>query len=626
MRVVSTAGHVDHGKSALVEALTGTHPDRLKEEREREMTIDLGYAYLTLPNGEEVGIVDVPGHRDFIENMLAGVGGIDAVLFVVAADEGVMPQTREHLAILDLLQVPTGVVALTKCDLAPDPQWLNLVEEDVRALLRGTVLAEAPIVRVSARTKMGLAALLQALQEVLAHHPPRRDLGRPRLPIDRAFTLPGFGTVVTGTLLDGSLHVGDVLEVLPQGIAGRVRGLQVHRRPVEVARPGSRTAVNLAGVSVEQVRRGDVLVYPGTYRPTQRLDVHFRLLPDAVAPLRHNAEVKLFLLAAEVMARVRLLGRESLAPGEEAFLQLELRQPIVAVRGDRFILRRPSPGATLGGGQVLDPHPPGRHKRFAPQVLRRLEALARGTAEDVVWEALRSQGVVARAQWQGLGLDLETIDRALHALQAQGEVLNPDGTGQWWLAREVAERLQTRTLEALRAYHQRYPMRPGMPREELRQRVGVPAAAWEAWLAWLQARGLVAYRADLVWAAEHRITFPPEVAQRVEALLAQFAANPRTPPTVKVCRETVGEEAFRALLALGRLVQVSEEVVFRPEDLEALTQQVVAYLQQHGAATVAELRTALETTRRYALALLEYLDAQGITVREGDVRRLRGMV
>lgn len=624
MRVIGTAGHVDHGKSTLVEALTGTHPDRLKEEREREMTIDLGFAYLTLPGGEEVGIVDVPGHRDFIENMLAGVGGIDAVLLVIAADEGVMPQTREHLAILDLLGVQSGVVALTKCDLVDDPDWLTLVEEDVRRVLAGTALAQAPLVRVSARTGTGLRDLLDHLEAVLRHRPPRPDWGRPRLPVDRAFTLTGFGPVVTGTLLDGRLRVGDEVVVLPEGLRGRVRGLQSHRRPITEALPGARTAVNLSGVARQDLRRGQVVTLPGLYTPTRRLDARLRLLSDAPAPLRHNAEVKLFLLADEVMARVRLLGREHLNPGEEGFVQLELRRPLVAARGDRFILRRPSPGATLGGGMVLDPHPPGRHKRFAAAVLQRLEALTTQDPVALLREAFRTRGVLPRPQGGFAGLDPADLHRALETLLAQGEVLPLDPAGRWLAERAFAESLAGRTLTLLREYHRRFPMRPGMPKAELQRRLeALPPDAFDAWLQNLARQGRLAFQADLVWAADHRITFPPAVAAQVEALLRRFTEQPFAPPTVKACLEAVGEEAFRALLAQGRLVQVSPEVVFRPQDLEALTEQVVAYLRQHGSATVSALRQHLGTSRRYVLAVLNYLDEQGVTERVGDERRLR---
>ena len=364
MRVIGTAGHVDHGKSTLIAALTGTHPDRLKEEQAREMTIDLGFGWLTLPDGEEVGIVDVPGHRDFIENMLAGVGGIDAALLVIAVDEGVMPQTREHLAILDLLQIPAGVIVITKADLITDRDWLEALESDIREAVKGTLLQAAPMVRVSARTGSGIPQLITTLDEILGEQPARPDLGRPRLPIDRVFTMSGFGTVVTGTLTDGHLEVGEEVQVLPSEIAGRVRGLQTHKKREEQAAPGSRTAVNISGISTEQIRRGDVLVRPGQYISTRRLDARLRLLNDVSAPLEHNTEVKVFIGATEAVAMLRLLGAEQVAPGAEAWIQLEMREPVVAVRGDHYILRRPSPAETLGGGMVVDPQPKARHKRF----------------------------------------------------------------------------------------------------------------------------------------------------------------------------------------------------------------------------------------------------------------------
>ncbi len=387
MRVIGTAGHVDHGKSTLIAALTGTHPDRLKEEQAREMTIELGFGWLTLPNGEEVGIVDVPGHRDFIENMLSGIGGIDAALLVIAADEGIMPQTREHLAILDLLQIPDGLIVLTKTDLAPDPEWLNLLELDIRTAVSETILRDAPIVRVSAKTKMGLDMLLATLSKVLEEKPERLDLNRPRLPIDRVFSMSGFGTVVTGTLSDGHLSVGDEVEILPSGLKGRIRGLQTHRKKEEEAVLGSRTAVNISGVNTELIQRGEVVVHPNQYQPTRRLDARFRLLKDASASVKHGDEVKFFVGAIETIANLRLLGTEELLPGKEGWIQLELRNPVVTVRGDKYILRRPSPSETLGGGVIVDHQPKGRHKRFSEETLKSLEALMQGSPADILLEA-----------------------------------------------------------------------------------------------------------------------------------------------------------------------------------------------------------------------------------------------
>src|SRR5690349_4589593 len=387
MHVIGTAGHVDHGKSTLIAALTGTHPDRLKEAQAREMTIELGFGWLTLPNGEEIGIVDVPGHRDFIENMLSGVGGIDAALLVIAADEGVMPQTKEHLAILDLLQIPAGLIVLTKIDLAPDRAWLDLVETDVRLAVADTVMKDAPILRVSAKTGSGIDSLISTLQSLLENKSSRPDLNRPRLPIDRVFSMSGFGTVVTGTLSDGQLALGDEVEILPSGQRARIRGLQTHKKKEEIAIPGSRTAVNISGVETESIRRGELVVHPNQYQSTRRIDAQLRALKDISSSLKHNSEVKFFVGASETVATLRLLGTDELKAGEEAWIQLELRDPAVAVRGDRYILRRPSPGETLGGGMIVDPQPKGRHKRFDEAVLKSLESLSQGTPADILLEA-----------------------------------------------------------------------------------------------------------------------------------------------------------------------------------------------------------------------------------------------
>ena len=393
MYVIGTAGHVDHGKSTLVQALTGIDPDRLAEEKAREMTIDLGFAWLELGDEAaqvEVGVVDVPGHRDFIENMLAGVGGIDVALFVVAADEGVMPQTREHLAILDLLEVRGGVVALTKTDLvADDPDWLELVMLDVSEALQGTVLADAPILPVSAKTGAGMAELKQVLWQKLAASPPRPDNGRPRLPIDRIFTLSGFGTIVTGTLIDGRFHIGDTVEIQPTGLKGRIRGLQTHKTKLDVARPGSRVAINLTGIDKDDLARGHVVAAPDVIGHTILFDAAYRHLPDATKPLKHNTTIKLFVGAAELLARVRVLGSERIEPGQSGWLQLATTEPVAVTRGDRFILRRPSPGETIGGGRVLDPHPGRRHRRFRSETVERLKTLSQGTPAELLLQTVQ---------------------------------------------------------------------------------------------------------------------------------------------------------------------------------------------------------------------------------------------
>lgn len=637
MHVIGTAGHVDHGKSTLVEALTGIHPDRLKEEREREMTIDLGFAWLSFPQGDEAGIVDVPGHRDFIENMLAGVGGIDAALFVVAADEGVMPQTREHLAILDILQIQGGVVALTKVDLVDDPDWLDLVETDLQQVLSGTVLKHAPILRVSARTRQGIPELIEALSACLAGRAPRPDFHRPRLPIDRIFTIAGFGTVVTGTLTDGQLRVGEEVEILPKGLRGRVRGLQTHKRKEEVAVPGGRTAVNVSGVPLDLIQRGDVLAHPGDYRPSRRLDVRFQLLPDASGPVKHNLEVKLFLGTAEVVARLRLLGSEELVPGEAGWLQLELNQEVIALRGDRYILRRPSPGETLGGGTVVDPQPKGRHKRFSEEILKSLEALTRGTPAEVLLQASLALGaaplrdVVARSS-----LDEETARQALEELVTGGHLLLLEHTRPETPALQsdtlvaslgLWEQISARAGQELTSFHRTFPLKQGMPREELKSRLKSVTRGsnrlFTAALRKLLAQGALLETGPLVSLPEHAIRFTAEQERAIARLLARFAAAPYSPPSSKEVQSDVGEDVFAALLEQGRLVAVAQDVVFRPEDYQHMVAEVRRLLGKQITITAAQVRDHFGTSRRYALALLEHLDASGVTVREGDVRRLK---
>jgi selenocysteine-specific elongation factor len=630
MRVIGTAGHVDHGKSALVAALTGTHPDRLKEEQAREMTIELGFAWFTLPDGEDVGVVDVPGHRDFIENMLSGVGGIDAALFVVAADEGVMPQTREHLAILDILQIGAGVIALTKCDLIDEEEWLDLVEMDVRSALDGTVLAEAPLVRVSARTGLGMDNLVQALQDVLAEHPPRPDLGRARLPIDRVFTLAGFGTVVTGTLVDGSLRQGEEVEILPRGLRGRVRGLQSHKRKVDQALPGSRAAVNVSGVDVDALQRGDVLTSPGRYRPTQRIDVHFRLLPDASSPLKHSAEVKFFVGASEVVARVRLLGREELLQGDEGWLQLDLQEPVVTVRGDRYILRRPSPAETLGGGVVVDPHPGRRHRRFSEEILRKLEALRYGSPADILFQAaLDSSAAPMRAISSRSRLGNDVLEQALNELMAQEQLLqlepgqlNPTAEllvcakPQWLI-------LHGRVTEEVSGYHRTFPLRLGMPREELKSKLKLSAKVFMAVMRYMTAQGELIEKGTLIALSSHRLEFTTQQQAAIKGLMKRFAQTPFAPPSVKEIQDEVGNEVLNALVETGELIQVSADVVFRQPDYQTLLRWIDRHFETNDTLTVAQFRDEFNTSRRYALGFLEHLDSLEVTMRIGDARRLR---
>jgi selenocysteine-specific elongation factor len=636
MHVIGTAGHVDHGKSTLVHALTGIDPDRLKEEKARGMTIDLGFAWIDLLGDptKSVGVVDVPGHIDFIKNMLAGVGGIDAAILVIAADEGVMPQTREHLAILDLLAVPSAVVALTKIDLIHDPDWLELVELDVAELLATTHLAGAPIVPVSAVSGAGLDTLKRTLSSVLADLPPRRNRGRPRLPVDRIFSLSGFGTVVTGTLLDGEFSVGDAVEILPSRRSARIRSLQTHRRQVETGQPGSRLAINLTGVATDEIRRGDVVARPNQLTPTVLVDVRFRLLADAPKPLKHNQAVDFFTGAAEIPAIVRLLGAEMLAPGEEGWLQLRLSRPAVVVAGDRFILRQPSPSTTLGGGVIVSPTPQRRWRRFDPTALARLTTLAHGQPDELLLHTLeRLHLSTARELIATAELDAATGAAALADLRSQQALVEvAAGEDVYLLSLNVWRSLVDGLTAHVGAFHKQFPLRRGLPRGEARSRaqallhgVNLTVRQFNALLDTLEQHNLLRANDASVHLPDFAPTPTPTQQQRIDRLLSAFANAPYTPPIQQDALQMLGSDAelLDYLIDSGKLMRLSGDVLLRANDFAAMVEGVVAHLNTHGSVTLAEVRDLFQTSRKYAQAVLEEMDARRITRREGDARVLR---
>ncbi|MFN2179487.1 MAG: selenocysteine-specific translation elongation factor [Candidatus Promineifilaceae bacterium] len=619
LHVIGTAGHVDHGKSTLVKALTGIDPDRLAEEKAREMTIDLGFAWLTIGD-QEIGIVDVPGHRDFIENMLAGVGSIDLALLVIAADEGVMPQTTEHLAILDLLQVEDGIIVLTKTDLIDDPDWLELVTLDVSDAVSGTALQEAPILPVSAYTGEGLAELKAALEQKLEDKGRHPDNGRPRLAVDRVFTLSGFGTVVTGTLDGGSLSLGDQVEIIPGNKRARVRGLQTHKRKLDTAYPGSRVAINLTGVDRDDLQRGQVIARPGSISDTILIDVAYRHLADAGEPLKHNAQVKLFLGSAEVLARTRVIGQKDIPPGQEGWLQLALSEPAAAARGDRFILRRPSPPATLGGGKILDPHPGRRHRRFRPDVAERLQTLAGGTPDEILLMALRRRQPMPAGELISIsGIDQDSAGAALADLIEEGQVREIGGqliTESGW--RDLRQKAQ----QILQTYHEKNPLRLGMPREELRSRLGLSPQMFNTLMAWCTDQNIIVIEGGLLRTADHELLFSPDQQQQIARFLDQMKRSDANTPSVKEAQHALGDALYYALIDLGRLRQLNADVVYESGQYEEFAGKITSFLQANGEINAAQARDLLQTSRKYAIALLEHLDDIKVTRRVGDVRVL----
>jgi len=608
--VVGTAGHIDHGKSTLIQALTGIDPDRLEEEKRRGMTIDLGFAYMTLPSGRLVGIVDVPGHARFIRNMLAGVHGLDAVLLVIAADEGVMPQTVEHLEIVDLLEITRGLAVLTKSDLV-DAEWLEMVTAEVVEVLSRTSLRGAEVVPVSALTGVGLDRLRERLDALLEATPARADRGRPRLPVDRVFTIKGSGTVVTGTLVEGSLRVGAELVVAPGGRRVRVRGLQQHNQKAELAEPGSRAAVNLVRADKEDLRRGDVLAPPGALVSTRRVDAQVRVLADAPRPLRHGAHLLLHTGTAEVSARAIVLEADAIEPGGSGWVQLWLGEPLAAAAGDRFVLRVPSPSRTLAGGRFADVSP-RRHPRHDARVS---ESLERRVAGGVLQEELRKypRGITAAAL---LKASLEP-DADLSVLEARR-------AGGWLFAPEAWSAISRRAAEALGEYHARNALRGGMPREELQSRLGLAPAAFTPVLAELAADGTLVERTGEVALPGHEVRLDVE-AGAAARLVEILGADPYAPPSLPEAMRASGisAEAVRVLGQRGEIVRLSDDIAFTRDAYDRAVALVRELIAADGSVTVASLRDRMGASRRPVLALLEHLDAQRVTRRVGDARVLR---
>jgi selenocysteine-specific elongation factor len=636
--IVGTAGHIDHGKSALVRALTGTDPDRLKEEKERGITIDLGFAHATLADGIVASFIDVPGHERFVRNMLAGAFGIDAVLLVVAADESVMPQTREHFHICRLLGIPRGLVALSRCDVA-DAESQALAELEVRELVRGSFLEGRPIVRVSAKSGQGLDELRSALLVLAREAPARTATGLLRLPVDRVFTLRGFGTVVTGTVLGGAVETGDDVEVLPAGRRARVRGLQVHGKTATRVTAGSRAAVNLSGVDVADLARGDVLTHVGVLRGTSMLDVELTLLPGgspsgsfgspgwSAKPLRDQARVRVHFASAEVLGRVRVLDGPAIEPGQSSLAQLRLEKPALAGRGDLLVVRSYSPSFTIGGARVLDPLPPKRRRGSTVPHLRVIQSpdLPRGRVAALFIEAAGVSGLAASELAARLAVPVSSVELAL-ADEPSVKVASRDPTV--YVSRSGLEKLSSTLLDALTRFHATEPLRPGMPREELRERfaAAVPGVVFEATVLALVRGGRVRVAAETLALSGHSVSLGPREQEAQTEIEAAARAAGLAGVEARVLGERLRvepkllERLVRLLLDAGTLRRLSEGMLVHREHLDELKRRVRDRWPAGTPLEVPAFKDMTGLTRKHVIPLLEYLDRERVTRRVGAER------
>ncbi len=630
--VLGTAGHVDHGKTSLIKALTGIDTDRLKEEKERGITIELGFASLSLPSGHTLGIVDVPGHEKFIKHMVAGAAGIDLVLMVIAADEGIMPQTKEHLQICSLLGITTGLVALTKIDLV-DKDWLELVRSEITDYLKGTFLENASIVPVSAVKETGVQALLTEIDKTVDQLKEKTDDGIFRLPVDRIFTMKGFGTVVTGTLISDKIKVAEDIQILPEDISARIRGIQVHNAPVEEAFAGQRTALNLQGIEKSTLERGNVLVRPQTVWPTQRLDVAFEYLAGNTRKLKNRALVRLHTGTTEIMTRIVLLDADELSPGEKSFAQLILADADVVVAGDHFVLRSYSPVTTIGGGRILDPLP-GKHKRKNIKILDDLQTLQNGALPEkisILLERAGFAGINIRSLAFRLGVHVKKIREALEKLfsSRQAILLSSDDTTS--ISALLYTQLEELIIKSLADYHKKNPLKEGISREELKAALAatVSAKLFNMILASLGKKEVLVSDKDNVRLASYLVQLAGEEDALRQSIASTYMQAGLTPPSLSDVmngfKDSKGkaQHIVKLMLKDGELIKINEDLCFAREALTKLREDYKAKLARDGQATPATFKELTGLSRKYIIPLMEYFDVSKLTVRVGDHRILR---
>lgn len=630
--IMGTAGHVDHGKTALIRALTGVDTDRLKEEKERGITIELGFASLVLPGGQTIGVVDVPGHERFIKNMVSGAAGIDLVMMVIAADESIMPQTREHLHICSLLGIRQGLVALTKVDLV-DEDWQDLVTDDVRTFLKGTFMEGAPILPVSALTGGGLPGLLDALARSAAEIGEKGDAGLFRLPVDRVFSMKGFGTVVTGTLVSGNITIGEDVAILPGRTVSRIRGMQVHNQSVHTAESGQRTAINLQGVDKALIERGNVLTRPGTFAPTQRMDILFDYLNTNDKKMKNRALVRFHAGTSEVMARLSLMDRDEIEPGEQVYAQLFVAAPSVVMAGDRFVIRSYSPVTTIGGGQVIDPLP-RKHKRHSGRVIQEFHQLHHGTDLE------KLSTVIARSSFAGIdlqGLVIRTgfppaqVRKGLELLFSRKQAILLEREDTRVLSPDVYQELQQKMMQDIRAHHEKFPLKEGLSREELRMKLGtfIDQKLFNAVVRDLEKQGKLIADRENIRLPDHRISLQADQEALRQAIADWYQRSALTPPSLREVTEKFREQKsqvgsiLNVMLKDGTLIKINEDLCFDSSTLGRLREDYKNLLLKEGKATPASFKELTGLSRKYIIPLMEYFDVIKLTVRSGDHRLLR---
>ena len=616
--VIVTAGHVDHGKSSLVQRLTGIDPDRFKEEKERGMTIDLGFAWFTLPDGQEVSVVDVPGHEKFVNNMLAGVGGIDLALLVISADESVMPQTREHLQILNLLDIRNGIVALTKTDLV-ESDWLELVKIEILEELDGTRLQDSDIVPVSSLTGEGIPDLISVIEDNIKSAGQKPDVGRPRLPIDRSFTITGFGTVVTGTLVEGQLAVGQEIELFPSGLKGRIRGLQSHKNKEEVVFPGTRVAANISGVDHSDVKRGEVLSLPDMLFNSEAFDVRLQVLNDCPFDLKHDSNVTLYIGSSEVGAKLRLLEGNVISKGESTWAQIKPIYPIPVLKGDFFVIR--SNTDTLGGGVVVDVQA-RRHKRKSAQVMERLETLKDGSTNDILLNIIESEQPVRLSTIEPLILvDRMQLENIIEGLISNKElfVTRDEVNAGYIFTKQGWDSIKEKSLAILSNFHLESPSRQGIQREDMRSQMVLESGPFDDVVDVLSNDLVLIEEGSFIKLVGHEPVLDEKSKRDATDYIVKLSETPFAPPTGL----DISENVVSYLVNTGEVVNVGQGIIFVTSAVDEMIAYVRVTIIDKGEVTVGDVRTQFGTSRKYVLAFMEYLDQQQITRRVGDARILR---